>query len=35
MTAVSWDVIALLGFCLASVVYIVLAIVIYAHNEQP
>ena len=33
MDEIPWDVIGLLGFCLAAVMYIILAIIIYANNE--
>jgi len=33
MDTVPWDVIGLLGFCLAGVAYIIIAILIYASNE--
>lgn len=34
MTDFPWGVAGLLGFCLAAVTYIILAIIIYANSEE-
>lgn len=34
MTDFPWDVATLLGLCMAGVIYIILAIIIYANSEE-